>query len=90
MSTLTVSVAMIFHHTCSLEISWHELAEEYCKNDYPDEDSDSDGLHDDEGSGRVTFLFICHCLIAQTDVFHEDDDIARYDDFSDDGEFSWR
>ncbi|KAL4080837.1 hypothetical protein J3A83DRAFT_4085080 [Scleroderma citrinum] len=44
-------------------------AEEYYKNDYPDEESDSN--HDDDGS----------------DIFHEhseSDDVARYDDFSDD------
>lgn len=51
-------------------------AEEYYKNDYPDEDPDSGGLHDDEGS----------------DIFHEsseEDDIARYNDFSDDSELFW-
>ncbi|KAL4070022.1 hypothetical protein V8B97DRAFT_577888 [Scleroderma yunnanense] len=60
-------------------------AEEYYKNDYPDEESDSN--HDDDGSGKVTFLGSITCLIAQTDIFHEhseSDDVARYDDFSDD------
>ncbi|KAI6114279.1 hypothetical protein F5141DRAFT_1002502 [Pisolithus sp. B1] len=52
-------------------------AEEYYKNDYPDEESGSDGLGDDDDG---------------SDIFHErsDHDDIQYEDSSDGGDYLWR